>query len=93
MSEWSVHGQGDFLEAVRPVVMSAGVARQRRVQRRCRTFLAAVMDGVSSGMKGSCALGLLERDLRDQAGEARRWASPKRMFLFYVHVESPAESF
>lgn len=92
MSEWSVHGQGDFLEAVKPVVMSAGVARQRWVQRRCRTFLAAVMD-VSSGMKGSYALGLLERDLRDQAGEVHRWASPKRMFLFYVHVESPAESF
>lgn len=42
------------------------------------------MDGVSSDLKGSCAPGLLERDLRHQAGEVGRWEAPERMFLLHV---------
>lgn len=44
------------------------------------------MDGVSSDTKGSCAIGLLERDLRDQVGEVGRWEAPERMFLLHVMV-------
>ena len=42
------------------------------------------MDGVSSDLKDSCALGLLERDLRCQAGEVGGWEAPERMFLLHV---------
>lgn len=53
-----------------------------------QVILAAVMDGVSSDLKDSCALGLLERDLRCQAGEVGGWEAPERMFLLHVMLES-----